>query len=162
MAYTKEESRAYYKEYRTRPKAIARARAYYRKNKAKIRAYYKIYDKVNSEKIKVRKRGRYQENKPLHRSYQLKSKYGLTVDQFDALLAKQENRCGICSKHFTTITGDRKSNGQMKPVVDHDHANGRVRGLLCQRCNSGLGMFDDSVSTIVNAGCYLENPPNGR
>ncbi len=161
MAYTKEQWKEYRKKYNKRPEVIARFKAYYEKNKVRMNQRSKDYEKKNAEAVSKRNREYYKVNKENQRQVRMKKRYGLTVEQFNALLAKQENRCAICRKHFAVITGDLKSNGLTKPVIDHDHSTGKVRGLLCQHCNSGLGMFDDSVSTIVNAGCYLENPPNG-
>src|ERR1700676_2530424 len=53
-----------------------------------------------------------------------KYRYGITEQEFDEKLKKQENKCAMCHKDFTSI-----------PRVDHDHATGRVRDLLCQFCN---------------------------
>lgn len=76
----------------------------------------------------------------------MKRRYGLTPEQFDALLAEQGLLCPICLK---------------RPAVhvDHDHSTGRVRGILCEMCNGGLGQFRDNTTTIENAIAYLENPP---
>lgn len=57
--------------------------------------------------------------------------YGMTVEQFDALLIAQAGRCGICGECFTP-----------NPCVDHDHETGEVRGLLCRFCNLGLGYYE--------------------
>lgn len=77
------------------------------------------------------------------RKYHLKRKYGLTLEQFDALLAGQGPLCPICLK---------------RPAVhvDHDHRSGVVRGILCEMCNGGLGQFRDNPQTIENAIAYLE------
>lgn len=80
------------------------------------------------------------------RKYHMKRRYGLTPEEFDALVAEQGFLCPICLK---------------RPAVhvDHDHRTGRVRGILCEMCNGGLGQFRDNPSTIENAIAYLENPP---
>lgn len=77
----------------------------------------------------------------------LKSKYGLSVEDFNALLDKQDNRCVICSEKFTS-TKHRH--------VDHCHTTKKVRGLLCQFCNTGLGNFRDSPDRLRAAANYLE------
>ncbi len=65
----------------------------------------------------------------------LKHSFGITVEQFDDLLAAQGGRCAMC--------GSETSTGRYKTLaVDHDHATGRVRGLLCFRCNTGLGYYE--------------------
>lgn len=65
------------------------------------------------------------------RKWQLKTRYGLTVEGVDALLAKQHGKCGICD---VTL---------VKYHVDHCHQTRRVRGLLCHRCNLMIGGLDD-------------------
>ena len=80
------------------------------------------------------------------RKYHLKRKYGITLEEFDALLADQGFLCPICLK---------------RPAVhvDHDHTTGKVRGILCELCNGGLGQFRENPETIRNAIDYLLNPP---
>lgn len=74
-----------------------------------------------------------------------KKKYGLGADELNAMLHKQEGLCGICHQPFGVT-----------PHVDHDHATGIVRGLLCGPCNRGLGMFKDSKIFLLNAIRYLK------
>lgn len=73
--------------------------------------------------------------------------YNLTEAGLLAMEAAQQNICPIC-KRFV-------SDDERGMCVDHDHATGRVRGLLCIQCNSGLGMFKDSPRTLVRAARYL-------
>lgn len=73
----------------------------------------------------------------------LKYRRGLTADQYDKLLISQSGRCAICRKPMRT------------PHIDHDHATGKVRGLLCVKCNLGLGQFDESVLLLEQAIRYL-------
>lgn len=71
-------------------------------------------------------------------------KYGITVSQYEQMLENQNNSCAICLKSF----------GQV--YVDHCHATGKVRGLLCLKCNTGIGLLEDSVENLKNAISYLE------
>jgi hypothetical protein len=64
----------------------------------------------------------------------------------DELLARQDRTCAICREPFE----------EYKPTADHDHQTGVIRGLLCKRCNAGLGMFRDSVTMLGAAIIYLE------
>lgn len=80
------------------------------------------------------------------RKYLMKS-YGLTKDQFDDMLTKQNNSCAICG---TTDLG------KPSPSIDHCHTTGKVRGLLCNNCNRGLGLLKDSKEIIENAIKYLK------
>ena len=77
------------------------------------------------------------------------SRYGVTPDHYEQLLAAQDGRCGICNG---TETYDRN-----RFCIDHDHKTGQVRGLLCNRCNKALGGFKDDISTLVYATEYLQH-----
>ena len=87
-----------------------------------------------------------------HRDRHIFNKYRLTSGQVDELLGKQGGRCAIC-RHEIETTNDR---GRFSVCVDHDHSTGRVRGLLCNHCNRGLGMFLDNTEYLQNAIEYLE------
>lgn len=75
----------------------------------------------------------------------LKRRYGLTEEQFDQILTRQASVCPICA----TALDDRNA------VVDHDHTTGRVRGVLCQRCNRTIGLLRDDPALIRKAAAYL-------
>ncbi|KKL76070.1 hypothetical protein LCGC14_2048590 [marine sediment metagenome] len=75
-------------------------------------------------------------------------KYGLTLETFESLLASQDNVCAICKTDEW---------GKKGPAVDHDHVTGAVRGILCGRCNSGLGHFRDNTDFLTGAIKYLES-----
>lgn len=72
--------------------------------------------------------------------------YGITPEQYDALLASQDNRCAICRS---------EGSGPKGWHVDHDHVTGTVRGLLCGPCNLGLGHFNDDVDRLRAAIAYI-------
>lgn len=69
--------------------------------------------------------------------------YGLTDHDVDGLLAQQNGLCAICL-------------GRPAVHIDHDHVDGRIRGMLCFRCNAALGQFGDDVDTVRRAADYLE------
>ena len=81
------------------------------------------------------------------RNFQLKRRYGITIEDYDYMLKEQGHRCAICR---TDNPG-----GQGRFHVDHCHDTGRVRGLLCSNCNHGLGKFQDSVLFLEQAIRYL-------
>lgn len=74
------------------------------------------------------------------------AQYGLTETEYDAMSAAQDGRCAIC----------RDLPGPKGLCVDHCHSTGAVRGLLCTRCNLGLGYFRDNPAAILAAADYLE------
>lgn len=95
----------------------------------------------NLETVRARQRGVDQ------RAKNLKHNYGLTVEEFEALLLAQAGVCAICSQPSRSA----------KPLcVDHCHVTGRVRGLLCQHCNTAIGMMEDSTDRLKKAIAYLE------
>jgi hypothetical protein len=82
------------------------------------------------------------------RKRSLKNRYGLSVADYEAMLAAQGGVCAICGQPDST--GRRLS-------VDHDHNTGAVRGLLCSHCNRGIGHFKDSTTLLARAIEYLAN-----
>lgn len=77
----------------------------------------------------------------------IKTAYGITIDEYDAILLSQGGKCAICkggtSKNFF--------------AVDHNHKNGNVRGLLCARCNTGLARFMDNITNLRRAVRYMKD-----
>lgn len=80
--------------------------------------------------------------------YKLRHRYGLDNDQYNYLLFKQEFKCKVC-------TIDMQEYGKTFHV-DHCHATGVVRGLLCSNCNTALGLLKDDISILANAIIYLK------
>lgn len=75
-------------------------------------------------------------------------RYNISVEQWATILAEQDFSCGICKKHYSSF--DRSL------AVDHDHITGKVRGLLCFSCNTGLGHFKDNTLALIQAVKYLK------
>lgn len=70
-------------------------------------------------------------------------KYGLTLEDYESMVANQHAKCAICKK--------------VKPLcIDHDHQTRKIRGLLCHQCNTALGSFSDSIAVLRSAMHYLE------
>lgn len=80
----------------------------------------------------------------------LKRRYGLSVEQYMAMLKRQKGLCAICQKPYST----------KRLHVDHCHRNGHVRGLLCARCNLGIGYFADSPRLLKRAAGYVNKRPH--
>lgn len=101
-----------------------------------------------SDEWKANRKARMKElGAPRWKSRHIKRKYGLSGDQFNAMLTAQNGKCAICGA---------SPNGKVL-FVDHCHSTGEVRGLLCHGCNSGLGYFRDSASIMALAITYLKN-----
>jgi hypothetical protein len=81
----------------------------------------------------------------MQRDKWLKKLYGISLIAFRRLLKAQEKCCAICRTHYSYRAFD----------VDHNHHTGKVRGVLCSRCNRGLGAFHDSPSRLRDALTYL-------
>lgn len=86
------------------------------------------------------------DEKTANKLYQKKHKYGLTSNEYYNLFESQGNRCAICNEEFSD---------KLKGVVDHNHKTEIVRGILCQRCNTLLGMARDDERILEKAIEYL-------
>jgi hypothetical protein len=87
------------------------------------------------------------EKAALYRKGNLKSLYGMTVEEYSRRLAMQGGCCAICNE-------PPQSGRNLH--VDHCHESGGIRGLLCSSCNTGMGLFDDDPSRLDGAIRYLE------
>ena len=96
-------------------------------------------------------RERYAKNPGRIRNYLWLTKYQITPADYKLLLDKQGGVCGICQQpEMSTYKGTRRL-----LAVDHNHASGIVRGLLCANCNTGLGKFKDDSGRLLAASNYL-------
>jgi hypothetical protein len=95
------------------------------------------------------KNGRAIKRRAKVRAYNLRTQYGITPEQYEDLLKRQNYRCAICKTD--------KPDGHGFWCVDHDHAlNKFVRGILCSSCNSLLGYANDKEEVLASAQRYLE------
>lgn len=78
---------------------------------------------------------------------QLRIKYGISLSDYNKLKEKQNNCCEICGRH--------ESEFKRRMCVDHNHATGEVRGLLCNHCNTALGHVFEDESILLNMINYL-------
>jgi Recombination endonuclease VII len=81
--------------------------------------------------------------KEQHHRHKLKM-YGITPEQYDSLLIHQNFNCEICKEYL------------QDPCVDPDHETGAIRGIICRKCNTALGMIGDSLTRIENIITYLK------
>lgn len=80
------------------------------------------------------------------RKRDLRLRFNLTIDKYNDMLNSQKKCCAIC----------KKKNMVKNFSVDHNHKTGKIRGLLCRECNSGLGFMKDSIKILSNAIDYLK------
>lgn len=104
--------------------------------------------KCSSEKAKKWRLNNKEHIVKQKRIYNLKRRYGIDVDFYEFLLNKQGNKCAICSNKLWTNDGHRLA-------VDHCHATGKVRGLLCKVCNNAIGLFRENIEYFKKSIEYL-------
>lgn len=138
---------------RRRASAKSRVAEWRKNNPEKYRQQYLRYQERNREKLRAASRKWYRENREHARllSYKsnLKIAFGLTLEEYEGLWNSQGKVCAICKRSPEEL-GERFH-------VDHDHSKEKnIRGILCRRCNHGLGHFKDSIELLENAAKYLK------
>jgi hypothetical protein len=145
---------------------------YYKKNKAKLdkansqwakdhprefRAIQKRYESTEKGKAAVKKKEATYKETPKHkvriRKAHLKQCYGLSLEEYDEMVERQGGVCAICGKPETAQDVNSGTNRRLS--VDHCHKTNEVRGLLCSKCNTGLGLFKDDITSLRSAINYL-------
>jgi hypothetical protein len=90
------------------------------------------------------------------RKYQLMKFFGITIEEVYAMLKAQNHKCAICGGEIKYSIKNHPGTNAKAPHVDHNHITGSVRGLLCFKCNAGLGNFGDKIETLSAAIAYLK------
>lgn len=125
--------------------AKAVAKAWHHGNRDRARENSRRWREENPERdAEIKRRW----NQKHGRAASLGRLYGMSLADYDDLLAKQGGVCAICQ---TAVPGS----GRKHFSVDHDHATGVVRGLLCNDCNRGLGLLGDGIERLTAAAAYL-------
>lgn len=83
-----------------------------------------------------------------------KNRFGITIEHYESILKSQNNLCAICKN--PEIHSCKKYGSPKRLSVDHCHKTGSIRGILCQRCNQGIGSFCDNTDYLLNAYHYLK------
>ncbi len=109
------------------------------------------WQRENAERLNATRRRRRElpEVKRRERAGHLMRKFGITLEQYEEMLAEQDGGCAICGR----------KPGKISLHIDHDHETDRIRGLLCFRCNNALGDFGDNGDWLVAAANYLGPAP---
>lgn len=127
-----------------RKQVYAQTMEWRRKNPEKVKQYRQTYKERHPEK--------YTEKNFRTKVYFLRQ-VNLTFDEFKKLLIKQKMVCAICGKPESS----KHQSGTIRLLsIDHCHKTNKVRGLLCKKCNSGLGMFGDDITLVEKAVKYLK------
>lgn len=115
-------------------------------SKAKIPYCKKCFHENNKSKYTT---------KEYRRGWFLKKKYNISLEEFHVLWIAFKGKCGICNIDMISPLAQQ---GQPlnAVVVDHNHDTGNMRGLLCNGCNKGLGLFKDNPSILLKAKEYLD------
>ncbi len=143
--------------------------SWYERRKAKRREQYKLFpyrqknaaclqrQKIREGPEELREQGRVRnrqwnaakraQDPSYFHDRDLRHKYGMSFAEFQAMLAAQSFQCAICADSIDEVTRH----------VDHDHATGKVRALLCRHCNIALGHLRDSVEIARKVASYLES-----
>ncbi len=137
----------------------AKSRRFREENPESARASVSKWHKKNPEKVKEISRRSYRKLRDTNpelakeraRKNKLWTKYRLTPEQEKEMLDEQEHKCKICKKHENEI-------GRLVP--DHNHITKRVRGMLCDPCNRGLGQVCESIQILKAMIKYLEEDQN--
>ena len=131
------------------PERVAAIQKVWREaNPERVAAGKKAWAEANPERAAATKKAWNEANLKHVRDSMLQNVYGLSLPEDAEILEAQDNRCAICG-------GAPKAEGR-RLAVDHDHETGQVRGLLCTRCNPGLGFFMHDPERLRNAIAYLD------
>lgn len=145
----RERERAYYREHAD--EVNARTRAARAANPERFRANEKAYRDKHKEKRRLAGRARYYANPEYFAEHGRKrrlKRFGLTPESYEALKEEQGRACAICRDPFPE---------RPEPHIDHCHRTGRVRGLLCGKCNQAIGLLRDDPALIERASAYVRS-----
>ena len=119
------------------------------KNKDKIRERQRKWRNKNIEYQTQKSKEWYANNKDRVRDLQLKKEFGISLDKYNEMLDNQNGSCFLC--------GGGPDAKHKNLAVDHDHATGKVRALLCRGCNVGIGNLKDNPELLEKAAKYIRN-----
>jgi hypothetical protein len=127
-------------------KAKANSRAWRAKNKDKVKAYNVAWyaERHNRKELSAFNRKAY---RSYRRAHHINKKFGMSTEQYEAMVATQNGHCALCPQVDLA---------EKRLAVDHDHKTGKVRALLCDRCNRGIGFFDEVSKRLRAAADYLD------
>jgi hypothetical protein len=110
--------------------------------------------KIDPTNFKIANKTWRDNNPDKNRNRKLKSKYGITSDDYNKLFNEQEGKCKTCGRHQNEF--------KIKLCVDHNHETGNIRGLLCTDCNIALGKIKENIKTLKNLIKLIEDDKNSN
>jgi hypothetical protein len=136
-----------------RDKILAQKARYRKEHRDRLLECQKKRRDANPEPFRRRSREYHhahrQERLLAMREWKRKKVYGLSPELFEEMFQKQGYSCAICKKNISNSTRNQH--------VDHDHATGKVRGILCSCCNVGIGQFEDDIRRMELAISYIKS-----
>jgi hypothetical protein len=124
--------------------------------KIEITEYCDIHGELREGQFRWEKNGKYNKFQCIQckKDFDLKRKWGLSRQEYEDMLSSQNNKCAICGLESTT----RARNGSIVPLaIDHCHSCNKIRKLLCQKCNTGIGKAKESIEILQSAISYLQS-----
>lgn len=131
---------------------LSRSKKYYWRNPEKYRSAARERRKNNPDRYKTYVRRYREKNVDAERGRHLMREYGITIEQYNIMEAQQNGLCAICKQPET----QERKGVKYRLAVDHCHKTGKIRGLLCFKCNSAMGSFEKRDIPMSNVESYLE------
>lgn len=124
------------------------AREYRKNNPEKAKELDRKRGAKYREKSKDTRKIYYNKNKNKFKNRIILKKFGISLDDYNKMFEKQKGCCGICNTH--------QSEFNISLAIDHCHTTGKIRGLLCNHCNMGIGLFNENIKTLEKSIEYLK------
>lgn len=128
------------------------------KTKEQNNIYYKRWRELNKEDYNKKRKEWADKNREKRtrqaRSSHLRVKFGISLDEYEEIFKKQNGLCAICNKK-QKISKDILGRKNYNLYIDHCHKSGKIRGLLCNKCNQGIGYLCEDIEIIKKAIIYL-------
>lgn len=133
------------------------SRTLYREGKTNVEPFANVWARIdrmeNPEKYKEwtsKSKKKHWKKNSVHESLR---QLGITIDIYDDLIEKHQGLCAICNNEETRLS---RNGGVCRLAIDHCHSTGKIRGLLCHGCNTGIGKFKDNIDLLQAAITYLK------
>lgn len=157
MAFDRENKREYDRKYRATHRAqinesVRRWELANPEKAERRRRWGKLHPKRNAANAAKWRAANLKKAKWFAKRSFLKTLYGISLEEYQEMLSRQDYACAICRSPFAEFGSEKKTES---PYVDHDHETRVVRGLLCHHCNLGIGNFKNSPNRLLVAAEYL-------